>query len=250
MSGFDLGQINVVDIDVEPGMRADEPQDEKLAVLEAQSKFRQFLRTFTADGQTFPYRAQLSANYEQHQYFCVVNMTDLTNFDAQLAHQVIARPTEYLPLFETAAVEVLARSMVPKPADSSLHPVQIQLTNYPVFTEIRKLGASMVSKLVCLRGIVVSASRVRVKATSLSIMCRNCRSVKEVPCGAGFGSAVLPRICDSQPIPDSGMPKCPLDPYRILGDSSKYIDHQRLKLQENPESVPTGQGSWRWCNGV
>jgi DNA replicative helicase MCM subunit Mcm2 (Cdc46/Mcm family) len=32
-----------------------------------------------------------------------------------------------------------------------------------------------------------------------------------------------------------------LDPYVILGDSSSYIDQQRLKLQETPESVPTGE---------
>ena len=32
-----------------------------------------------------------------------------------------------------------------------------------------------------------------------------------------------------------------MDPYEILGDKSAFIDQQTLKLQEEPESVPTGE---------
>ena len=51
----------------------------------------------------------------------------------------------------------------------------------------------------------------------------------------------MPRTCDTVYNPGLGMAKCPVDPYQILADSSEYIDQQRLKLQENPEDVPTGE---------
>jgi DNA replication licensing factor MCM5 len=35
--------------------------------------------------------------------------------------------------------------------------------------------------------------------------------------------------------------QCPLDPYRIIADKSDFMDQQRLKLQEAPELVPTGE---------
>ncbi|KAK9058048.1 hypothetical protein SSX86_022888 [Deinandra increscens subsp. villosa] len=34
---------------------------------------------------------------------------------------------------------------------------------------------------------------------------------------------------------------CPLDPWIVVPDRSKYVDQQTLKLQENPEDVPTGE---------
>jgi DNA replication licensing factor MCM5 len=34
---------------------------------------------------------------------------------------------------------------------------------------------------------------------------------------------------------------CPIDPYRILPDKSDFMDQQRLKLQEAPELIPTGE---------
>jgi len=40
-----------------------------------------------------------------------------------------------------------------------------------------------------------------------------------------------------------GMDKshCPLDSYRIIPDKSDFMDQQRLKLQEAPELIPTGE---------
>ena len=32
-----------------------------------------------------------------------------------------------------------------------------------------------------------------------------------------------------------------MDPYQIVGDKSKCVDQQTLKLQETPEMVPTGE---------
>ena len=34
---------------------------------------------------------------------------------------------------------------------------------------------------------------------------------------------------------------CPVDPFSIIADKSRYVNQQSLKLQETPESVPTGE---------
>lgn len=150
-------------------------------------------------------------------------------------------PAEYVPVFEEACQEVVAALTVPRPRESDMAQVQIQLKNFEIYTDIRKLGSSEVAQLICVRGIIVSAGKPRIKATRLSIMCRNCQNVKQIDCGAGFGGARMPRECDTQYVRDSGLGKCGLDPFRILPDSSDYLDQQRLKMQENPELVPTGE---------
>lgn len=38
------------------------------------------------------------------------------------------------------------------------------------------------------------------------------------------------------------MPKdCPLDPYVIMHDRSRFVDQQSIKLQEAPDMVPVGE---------
>lgn len=148
-----------------------------------------------------------------------------------------------MPLFELAAKEVVQRDLLPRPALDEMEDIQVHLRNFPRFANIRHLQAKDVSTLVCVQGICVSAGKVRVKASNLSIMCRNCHITKRLRVNRGFGGARLPRTCDSQAgqgdNPDAA--KCPMDPYMILPDSTEYIDQQRLKLQEAPDRVPTGE---------
>jgi DNA replication licensing factor MCM5 len=64
-----------------------------------------------------------------------------------------------------------------------------------------------------------------------------------VRCKPGFSSIALPRSCENGSTVDADGAKvdCPASPYVVLGDYCKFVDQQSLKLQENPETVPTGE---------
>jgi DNA replication licensing factor MCM5 len=99
--------------------------------------------------------------------------------------------------------------------------------------------ADQVSKLYKVSGIVVSASNIRAKATSLTIQCRSCRStLPNIPVRPGLEGYALPRKCNAD---QSGRLNCPLDPFFVLPDACKCVDSQTLKLQETPDSVPNGE---------
>ncbi|KAL2929944.1 DNA replication licensing factor MCM5 [Bienertia sinuspersici] len=116
--------------------------------------------------------------------------------------------------------------------------VQILLASDEDSVSIRS-SAQYISKLVKISGITIAASRTKAKATYVTLLCKNCRNVKLVPCRPGLGGAIIPRSCDH--IPQPGEEPCPLDPWLVVPDRSKYVDQQTLKLQENPEDVPTGE---------
>lgn len=60
------------------------------------------------------------------------------------------------------------------------------------------LKADQVAKLYTISGIVVAASNVRAKATSLTIQCRTCRAtVPNIPVKPGLEGYALPRSCNS-----------------------------------------------------
>ena len=59
-------------------------------------------------------------------------------------------------------------------------------------------------------GIIISATRIRAKATSVAAKCKSCGALKHIPCVGPFGGAVLPMRCDKngQAAPEGGDDDC------------------------------------------
>ncbi|CAM8931366.1 unnamed protein product [Rhodiola kirilowii] len=240
MSGWDEGGVYYSDQAQFPRGGNGDPEANE-SRHSAFLKFKEFIRGFEIDKNVYPYRESLVQNPK----FLLVDMEDLDAFDPDLPAKLRTSPTDYLPLFENAAAEVLVglRSKVAGDAGEMEEPVvgetQILLTSQEDSVSMRTLGAGYISKLVKISGIVIAASRVKAKATYVTLMCKNCKNVKMIPCSPGIGGASVPRSCDHAPQP--GEEPCPLDPWIIVPDKSRYVDQQTLKLQENPEDVPTGE---------
>eukprot|EP00250_Pteridium_aquilinum_P014180 c21827_g1_i1 orf=296-2479(+) len=238
MSGWDEGTVFYSDQARFPG---GDPDQGSLTRHTAQRKFKEFIRSYQGIKGDFPYRESLlhNTNYLQ------VAMEDLDYYDGDLSEKIRRTPADYMPLFESAAAEVLVGLKSKVAGDSgemeepSTGEVQVLLSSKENASSMRALGAHSISKLIKVSGIVIASSRTRAKATYVSLMCKNCKSVKAVPCRPGLGGAIMPRSCDH--VAQPGEEPCPVDPWVIIPDKSKYVDQQTLKLQENPEDVPTGE---------
>ena len=106
---------------------------------------------------------------------------------------------------------------------------------------MRELSSTLVGKLVCVPGIVTSASRSAIKATLITYRCQNCGHEFSKTINFGFGGAAPPRQCAQANNPGADKQQCPLDPYRVYPEKCKFIDQQTLKLQDAPELIPTGE---------
>ncbi|XP_050272148.1 DNA replication licensing factor MCM5 [Quercus robur] len=243
MSGWDEGGVYYSDQahswrDGRGGTDDPEAAASRHSVLQ---KLKEFIRGFETDKNVFPYRESLVHNPKS----LLVDMEDLDAFDPDLPSKLRSAPADYLPLFETAAAEVLVslRSKVAGETGEMEDPVtgdvQVLLTSREDPVSMRFLGAQYISKLVKIAGITIAASRTKAKATYVTLICKNCKNTRQVPCRPGLGGAIVPRSCDH--VPQAGEEACPLDPWIIVPDKSKYVDQQTLKLQENPEDVPTGE---------
>lgn len=235
MAGFDDAGIFVSDNFV--GMDA---QEESASLQATKKKFRDFLREFHEDNVNYSYRDTLKANYNAGRYFLEVLIEDVASYDLHLADKLYKRPTETLPLFEEAAREVADEITRPRPeGEADVEDVQICLNSRSNALDLRELKSELVSQLVKIPGIVVSATGVKAKATRLSIQCRSCRNViPNIAVRAGLDGFQLPRKCNTE---QPGRVKCPLDPYFVMADKCRCVDSQMLKLQEVPETVPHGE---------
>ncbi|PKU64318.1 DNA replication licensing factor MCM5 [Dendrobium catenatum] len=240
MSGWDEGAVFYSDQAQFPRGGGD-PDHGSLTRHAALRKFKEFIRGFSGEKGEFLYRESLVHNPDH----LTIAMEDMNSFDADLADKIRKLPADYLPLLESAAAEVLAslRSKIASETGEMEEPVtgdvQIFLSSKENPVSMRSIGAEYMSKLVKIAGITIAASRVKAKATYVTLLCKNCKNIKTVACRPGLGGAIVPRSCDH--VPQPGEEPCPLDPWIVAPDKSKYVDLQTLKLQENPEDVPTGE---------
>ncbi|KAJ0089449.1 hypothetical protein Patl1_14844 [Pistacia atlantica] len=163
---------------------------------------------------------------------------DLLSFDADLPSLLRSLLADYLPLFETAAAEVLASlKMKVDMEEPKTEDVQILLTSKEDSMSMRSLGVS---------SIYLEAGKdiwdyysCFAKATYVHLSCKNCKSTIDVPFHPGLVGAIVPRSCGH--LPQVGEEAWPVDPWIVIPDKRQYVDQQTLKLQENPEDVPTGE---------
>jgi DNA replication licensing factor MCM5 len=131
----------------------------------------------------------------------------------------------------------------PSLAEREIPDIQAVLRSGMNMIQFRDLTANTLTHLVRLPGIVISASTLSSRATSLHLQCKGCRSTKIVPVPGGMGDgggSSLPRRCEAEAMPGTTK-DCPLDPYTIMHDRSRFVDQQSIKLQEAPDVVPVGE---------
>jgi DNA replication licensing factor MCM5 len=98
-----------------------------------------------------------------------------------------------------------------------------------------------IARVVRVPGSVIGASVMSSKAVELHIQCRSCQHNAVVPVFGGFTGVTLPRQCGRIRTQGDPAEKCPLDPYFVVHETSKFVDQQVIKLQEAPDQVPVGE---------
>lgn len=210
---FDEGGVFYSDQQLE---RAQQDDIESPAVTRI--KYREFVRTYR-HGEVFIYRERLRETVSLGRKMLEVDLDDVMRWDDALGDDLLLRPGFHLPLFEAAAVEAaISMAFVEEDADEKPS-FQITLTSTKAPTTIRQLLSSQVSRVVMIPGIVIAASRVKAKATTVYAQCKGCQAFKQIAVRGGFAGAMLPKKCDEPRQP--GEAKCPLDPYSIVPEKCK-----------------------------
>ncbi|KAK8136377.1 hypothetical protein PG984_004317 [Apiospora sp. TS-2023a] len=207
---------------------------------QVQEQLMQFVLSFRLDNK-FVYRDQLRENALLKQYFCDIDIGDLIKYNEELAHRLATEPAEIIPLFEAALKKCTHRILFPHEPKADIPEHQLLLHSTAEDVSIRNLDSMTIARLVRVPGIVIGASVMSSKATELAIQCRSCLHNQTIPIFGGFTGVTLPRQCARQRAPGDGAEKCPMDPYFVVHEKSRFVDQQIIKLQEAPDQVPVGE---------
>ncbi|KAK4227102.1 MCM2/3/5 family-domain-containing protein [Podospora fimiseda] len=218
----------------------DSPSENGDSNLAVRTLLENFILDFRLDN-IFIYRDQLRENALLKKYYCDVNIGDLIKFNEEIAHRLVTEPAELIPIFEGALRRCTHRIIFPHDPHVKLPPHQLLLHSNAEDISIRNLDSLTISRLVRVPGIVIGASVMSSKATEIHIQCRTCEHTQDIHVLGGFSGVTLPRQCGRTRHAGEPSEKCPLDPYFVVHEKSKFVDQQIIKLQEAPDQVPVGE---------
>ncbi len=109
MAGWDTAPTVSVGLDLNE--KEDKPvAEQKISRANAREKFQRFFSSFRSNagsGDTFPYRRQIVASFEQNEFRVSINMEDLRSFDHDLSDALLHRPDDYLDSISDAAKAII-----------------------------------------------------------------------------------------------------------------------------------------------
>lgn len=183
-------------------------------------------------------------NLTAKKHFLEIGIEDLSAVCPRVAELLLSQPNVYLPLLETALTSYAKGTTASsgegeenkeEEEEEGLAGLTVQLLIHSQGEPLpfRMLDTQYLTRVVKLHGIVVSASRIQARPRHIECECsnRDCKATWKRTFD-GTESVALPHNCTQQGC--SGY-------LRLIPSRCVYTDRQRLKLQETPETVPTGE---------
>jgi DNA replication licensing factor MCM5 len=107
---------------------------------------------------------------------------------------------------------------------------QVQMQSEENPRMLRELQSQLIGQMIVVPGIITNASRTSIRASKVTVQCKNCGHQKQLKVSQGFGGISVPRFCDNQRNPGLDKAQCKMDTYSVVTDLCEYIDQQSLKL--------------------
>lgn len=176
----------------------------------------------------------------------IISLDDLRDFDPQLAADVLVRPVDHLPIFESAMQDLIMGIRQDLSMDKRrLSEYRIGLDGAFGSRQVspRGLNASLIGGVVNVEGIVTRASVVRPRLILSVHYCPITKKFLEKTYRDNASVSSLAVFTQNAGMPGSSYPTKDEEGNPLETEFGKcwYRDSQRITLQEMPEKSPPGQ---------
>jgi replicative DNA helicase Mcm len=195
-------------------------------------RFQNFLKSFRTESGSLKYRETIQRLPVTGERSVVIDYNELLDFDPQLARQILDEPEDCLKTASEAAkaiVDLEDRDYVTKIVESG-HEFKARLRNVTTGkVKLRMIRANHIGKLIMVDGIITRVSEVK---PQLTVALFECSCGNKIPVDQFEGRFTPPTACSA----------CRREgPFNLIVEESKFVDWQKIRIQEMPEELPPGQ---------
>ncbi|RLE62281.1 MAG: Minichromosome maintenance protein MCM [Thermoprotei archaeon] len=203
------------------------------ATLDPRQKFIDFFKTFQASTGEYKYRDRIGRMAAANSISLVIDFEDILAIDAELASLIVERPRYLIPEASKAILDVM-KVENPEYAASVDHFIA-RFKGLPEIVPLRKVRAVHINRLIALDGIVTRISPVKQQLIEAVFQCTECGEEVIVPqTGKGVTAPKICPVCSRE----EGKKRSTFD---LKIEKCKFIDWQKMILQERPDELPPGQ---------
>ncbi len=196
-----------------------------------QERFETFLRTYKDDMGNEIYRERIQLMQTNEETSLFVDFEDLFNYDIALQEDVSDDPLLFLEAASNALRAILRSYQMDEYISYvGEDAIKVRFVNYTREVKLRHIRSKHIGKLIRIGGIMMRASEVKPLLVSARFLCRVCMT--EIPQEQEEGRYTEPPLC----------PTCgKKTPMRLMLERSRFVDWQKVRIQESPEELPPGQ---------
>lgn len=157
----------------------------------------------------------------------VVRFPILDRYDPEFAEQLLESPEEVIEAAKAALMQI------DLPMDVSFDEAHVRVIELPRRYRTRELRSAQIGKLIAIEGLVRTATEVRPKIISAAFQCQRCGYIfHKEQTGMKFEDQNIK--CQNQACDRGG-------PFRLILNKSKFVDAQKIRIQESPEGLKGGE---------
>jgi replicative DNA helicase Mcm len=156
-----------------------------------------------------------------------IRFSDIDKFDPDFAEELMENPEQTLEAARAAMLEL------DLPMDVYMDRAHVRIEELPRHFKTRELRSDHIGKLLAIDGLVRTATEVRPKIVSAAFQCQRCGfTFFKEQTGNKFEDQNLK--CMNQACDRGG-------PFKLMLAQSKFVDAQKIRVQESPEELRGGQ---------
>jgi replicative DNA helicase Mcm len=195
-----------------------------------QERFEEFLRTFKDEQGNTPYWSRIQNMSINDETSLVIDFQDLMSFDTVFIALASEDPVSFLNMMDDALISTLRIEDPDYVATLPPRSISARIINYPEHVALRALRSRHIGRLIHISGIMMRASEVKPLLVEAVFRCRIC--LNEIPQIQEEGRYTEPPLCTVCGKKTS---------MKLVAEKSRFIDWQKVRIQESPEELPPGQ---------
>ncbi|MFW9934816.1 MAG: hypothetical protein ACFFDU_04690, partial [Candidatus Thorarchaeota archaeon] len=192
------------------------------------TRYEEFLKSYkTEDGET-PYNDAIARLSLEKHISVSIDFNQLLTFDPELAAATKENPQRAIDA-ASAAIRRILRVVDPDYSES-IENLHARFKEVPDRVSVRFIRAEHIGQLIMVDALVTRVSDVKPLLVEGVFQCRQCQEIIYVQQANQF---IPPSLCTNDACRSKG-------PFDLIPERSKFVDWQKIRLQEKPEELPPG----------
>lgn len=192
--------------------------------------FADFYKSFQTPIGIFKYREHIRRMASLNQRSLTIDFEDLLSFNPSLAKGLIEKPREYIEYASKAVMDVMRIENLEYA--NKIPYFHARFRRMLEAISLRKLRVEHLNKLVMIEGVVTRATLVKQQIVEAAYECQQCGEKTSILQASSLQT--YPTQCSNPSCGRRGL-------FKFIPEESRFIDWQKLTLQEKPEELPPGQ---------